>query len=56
MQIREKDIDGREYLEIARRSKEICDKVSSSFFLSDVEVGLEREEKENELHTDSNIA
>lgn len=55
MQIREKDIDGREYCEIARRSKEVCDKVRSSFSLSDVEVGLEREEKKNELHTDSNI-
>ena len=55
VQIREKDVDGREYYEIARRSKEVCDKVRLSFSLSDVEVGLEREEKVKELLTDSNI-
>ena len=28
VQIREKDVDGGEFYEIARRSKEVCDKVS----------------------------
>lgn len=33
VQIREKDVDGGEFYEVARRSKEVCDKVSRVMFL-----------------------
>ncbi|GAA5850357.1 hypothetical protein JCM5353_004358 [Sporobolomyces roseus] len=35
VQIREKDVDGREYYEIARRSKEVCDKYNVPLLIND---------------------
>lgn len=45
VQIREKDVDGREYYEIARRSKEVCNKVSSLLFSLKWGSGGKREEQ-----------
>lgn len=33
VQVREKDVDGGEFLEVARRSKEVCDKVSLQLYV-----------------------
>ncbi|GAA6043583.1 hypothetical protein JCM8097_005265 [Rhodosporidiobolus ruineniae] len=35
VQVREKDVDGGEFLEVARRSKEVCDKYNVPLFIND---------------------
>ncbi|PRQ73460.1 thiamine biosynthetic bifunctional enzyme Thi4 [Rhodotorula toruloides] len=41
VQVREKDVDGAEFLEVARRTKEVCDKYDVPLFINDrVDVAL----------------
>ncbi|BGP17333.1 hypothetical protein JCM10213_007547 [Rhodosporidiobolus nylandii] len=41
VQVREKDVDGGEFLEVARRSKEVCDRYNVPLFINDrVDIAL----------------